>query len=121
MRESSEGRARQNPLSHSADAEGRYWDHGGAPSLGAYHRAPVHTSPHPPAEGSLHELENENGARAVFQWRDGIWHADSEPMQRLAFSPAWLASRGWRYLRPIVTVPDEIVPERKPRAKKDTE
>lgn len=107
MRESTEERAQQDPLSHSEDAEGKFWDHGAAPSLGAYHRPPVEAAPHPPAEGSLHELSSASGARALFQWAQGVWHVVGERMSRRAYSPAWLASRGWSYLRAVIPVPVE--------------
>lgn len=102
MRESSEERALSDPLSHSVDAEGRYWDHGGAPSLGAHQAQPVEAMPHPPGEGTLHELLSGSGARALFQWAQGAWHVAAERMSRMAYSPAWLASRGWRYERAVV-------------------
>lgn len=141
MTPSTEDKARRDPLSHSVDAEGRFWDHGGAPSLGAYLRAAVHAMPHPPGECSLHELLDALGSPALFQWANGIWHvAGDARMSRLAYSPAWLASRGWRYARavvatnapvvldpasdPIVTdvtieTDDDAAPAKSTRAKKD--
>lgn len=89
------------PLTHSVAGDGKFVDYGSSPSLGGYIGLPVLAIPHPPSEGSAHELRAAIGSTAGFRWAEGVWWPVSLTMLRLAFTPEWLGSRGWSYVGAI--------------------
>lgn len=59
----------------------------------------------PPAEvadGSWHALRREPSAAITFQWlsRNRVWFRIQIGARRLAFTPDYLSSHGWKYVGP---------------------
>jgi hypothetical protein len=125
MRPSDKDGAAARPLHHSVDADGNYWDHGCEAPAGPYLLTPVEANPHPPAEGSTHLLRRPAvGELCAFAWREEMWWPE-ERMNRVAYTAAWLASRGWKYicarLDAVVEEPKAVRGKKEPSSEKTSD